>query len=82
MTSFGLFQTKRVVDNNFKLDEKGGKFSKWKENTVGKKRNFSVSHCVFKRLVLQTHKNQGLFGKGLTHSHTMTPVDAPGKQAF
>ena len=21
--------------------------------------------CVFKRLVLQTHKNQGLFGKGL-----------------
>ena len=21
-------------------------------------------------------------GKGLTHSHTMTPFDAPGKQAF
>ena len=27
--------------------------------------NFSFSHCVFKRLVLQTRKNQGLFGKGL-----------------
>ena len=27
--------------------------------------NFSFSHCVFKRLVQQTHKNQGLFGKGL-----------------
>ena len=27
--------------------------------------NFSFSHSVFKRLVLQTHKNQGLFGKGL-----------------
>ena len=23
-----------------------------------------------------------LFGKGLTHSHTMTPFDASGKQAF
>ena len=27
--------------------------------------NFSFSQCVFKRLVLQTRKNQGLFGKGL-----------------
>ena len=27
--------------------------------------NFSFSHSVFKRLVLQTHENQGLFGKGL-----------------
>ena len=44
--------------------------------------NFSFSHSVFKRLVLQTHKNQGWFGKGLTHSHTMSPFDDPGKQAF
>ena len=27
--------------------------------------NFSFSHSVFKRLVLQTRKNQGLFWKGL-----------------
>ena len=27
--------------------------------------NFSFSHSVFQRLVLQTRKNQGLFGKGL-----------------
>ena len=27
--------------------------------------NFSFAHSVFKRLVLQTHENQGLFGKGL-----------------
>ena len=26
--------------------------------------NFSFSHSVFKRLVLQTRENQGLFGKG------------------
>ena len=36
----------------------------------------------FKGLVMQTRKNQGLFGKELTYSHTMTPFDAPGKQAF
>ena len=53
------------------------KFSKRVENTVGKGEvaryeqfllvtsNFSFSHIVFKRLVLQTCKNQGLFGKGL-----------------
>ena len=28
--------------------------------------NFSFSHSVFKRPVMLTHKNQGLFGKGLT----------------
>ena len=27
--------------------------------------NFSFSHSVFKRLVVQTRKNRGLFGKGL-----------------
>ena len=27
--------------------------------------NFSFSHIVFKRLVLQIHENLGLFGKGL-----------------
>ena len=37
----------------------------------GKRRNCSLraishfSHSVFKRLVLQTHINMGLFGKGL-----------------
>ena len=31
--------------------------------------NFSFSHSVFKRLVLQTHKNQGLFGKGINSLH-------------
>ena len=59
------------------------KFSKRVENTVEKMRNCLLRaispfpHSVFKRLVLQTHKNKGLFGKGLTHSHTMTPSDTP-----
>ena len=29
-------QLKEFADNNFKLDEKDRKFSKWVENTVGK----------------------------------------------
>ena len=41
------------------------------ENTVGKEKlfitsNFSCSYSVFKRFILQIHKIQGLFGKGLT----------------
>ena len=41
--------------------------------------NFSYSHSVFKRLVLQTRKNQGLFGKGLTLYHTIMTLQ---KKAF
>ena len=45
-------------------------FCKGIENTVEKGEIarydlFLLSHCFFKRLVLQTSKNQGLFGKGL-----------------
>ena len=62
---------KELADNNFRCDENGRKFSKRVENTVGKRRNCSIraispfSHSVFKRPVLQTSENQGLFGRGL-----------------
>ena len=36
--------------------------------------NFSFSHNIFKRLVLQTCKIQGLFGKGLNESCMMISV--------
>ena len=36
--------------------------------------NFSFFHSVFKRLVLQTHKNKGLFGKRLILYCTITPL--------
>ena len=48
-------------------NENGKELSKWVENTEGKGEitsNFSFSQSVFKRLVLQTQKNQGLFRKG------------------
>ena len=38
------------------------------------KSNFSFSHCVFKRFVLKTRKNQGLFGKGLRKDLMMSPA--------
>ena len=63
---------KEYADNSFKFDENGKKFPKWLENTVEKGEilhvasNFSPISTVFsKRLVLQTRRNQGLFGKGL-----------------
>ena len=59
---------KEFADDNFKLDEYGREFLKRIENTEGKEKllvtsNFSLSPCVFKRLVLQTRKNQGFFGE-------------------
>ena len=61
---------KDFADENSKFDENGRKFSKPIEYTVGKGEiarygNFSFSHSVFNRLAPQTHKNQGLSGKGL-----------------
>ena len=53
-----------------------GKFPKQIENTVGKGeiaryKQFLLFHSVLKRLVLQTRKNQGFFGKGFTISQTI-----------
>ena len=62
---------KEFADDNFKFDENGIKFSERAENTVGKveiaryEQFFPFSIVFCKRLVLQTRKNQGLFGKEL-----------------
>ena len=49
----------------------------WEKEKLLVTSNFSFSRSVFKRLVLQTRKNQGLFGKGLTNYHTMLHFEAP-----
>ena len=62
---------KEFADDSFKFDENSRKLSKQIEKTLWEKEkllvmsNFTFSHSVFKRLVLETHKNKGLFGKGL-----------------
>ena len=43
----------------------------WEKEKLLAMSNFSFSRSVFKRLVLQTRKNQGLFGKGLTASRLL-----------
>ena len=42
-----------------------GKKTLWEKEKLLVTSNFSFFHSVFKRLVLQTRENQGLFGKGL-----------------
>ena len=44
-------------------------------------KHFLLSH-IFKRPLPWGHQKSGLCGKELTHSHTVTPFDAPGKLAF
>ena len=61
---------KDIADDNFKFDENDRKFSKRVEYTAGKREiaryeQFLVFPQCFIRFVLQTRKNQGLFGKGM-----------------
>ena len=61
---------KEFAEDNFKFDENGRKIPIRVENTAGKGeiahyKQILLSTQCFQRLVLQTHKNQGLFGKGL-----------------
>ena len=114
-TNFRHFQTERVCRRQFKIWWKWvlqkGRKTLWEKEKLLVTSNFSFSHSVFQRLVLQTRENHGLFGNGLklrlksvpnkkcgldriesisrwpnnyylTNSHTVTPFDASGKQAF
>ena len=62
---------KDFADNKLKFNENGVEFFKMAENNVWIGRNclspaiFPFSYSVSKRTVWQTHKNKGLFGKGL-----------------
>ena len=63
----------------FKFDKNSTKFSKQVEDTVGKgeiaryKQFLPFPPSDFKRLFLQTCKNQGLFGKGLIYQIQSIP---------
>ena len=83
------------ADDNFNFDENGKKVIQKGRKRCGKRRNCSLRAIspfpiVFpKRLVLQTRKNQGLLGKGLTGIFTtvfyMTracPIDKRSHKEF
>ena len=68
-----LYKLKEFADSTFEFDENGGKFSKTIESTVRNEKLlftsiFSLFHSVFERLLLQAHKNKGLFVKWLAYS--------------
>ena len=71
--NLGSSKLKDFADDNFRFVENGKKAPLTGGKTLGEKEkvlvtsNFSFCHSVFKRLVLQTRKNQGLFGKGLKY---------------
>ena len=61
-------KVKEFAADNFRFDESGRKFFKrveknWEKEKLLITSNFSFSHSIFRRLGLQTPKNQGLFGK-------------------
>ena len=61
---------KEFTEDNFKFDKSNKMFFKWVENTVGKieiacLEEFLLFPQCFQKTLLQTRKNQGLFGKGL-----------------
>ena len=70
-TNFRLFKTERGCRRQIQIWLKWRKVLHIGRKQCGKKEkllapsNFSFSHSVFKRLLLQTRKNQGLFGKML-----------------
>ena len=61
MTTVNLQKKK----NGTKFSKRGRKNSRWEKVKLLVTSSFSFSHSVFRRLVLQTHKKKGLFGKGL-----------------
>ena len=50
----------------------------WEKEKLLATSNFFLSHSVFKRLVLQTRKYQGLFGKGLKNIKGMEKIQLVG----
>ena len=68
MTNFRLFQTEKCAESNFKFESSpNGYETLWEKEKMLVMSNFTFSHSVFKRLILQTRKNQGLFGIGLNY---------------
>ena len=70
-TNSRLFQTERVCRRQFQILMKMAESSQNRQKTLWEKEkllvmsNFSFSHSVCKRLLLQRRKIEDMFGKGL-----------------
>ena len=60
-----------TISNLMKLEEisSNGLKTLWEKEKLLIRNNFCFSHGAFKRLALETRKNKGWFGKGLTLYH-------------
>ena len=79
-TNFILFQTERACMRQFQICLKWQKDLQMGRKHCRKRRNCSLRAIspfpsVFKILLLQTCKNQGLFGKGFTLYHTIPTLN-------
>ena len=73
---------KEFADDNFKFDESDRKFfSKVEKNYKGKEEIVRCEHSVFERLILQIHKNKGLFGKKVSASAKSIDSGQPAQSA-
>ena len=59
------FQTTILILRKMTESDPNGSKTLWEKEKLLVTSNFFFSHSVFKKPVLQTRKNQGLFGKGL-----------------
>ena len=73
-----------TIMNSIKLAESAlkGQETLWEKVKLLITSNFSFSHSVFERLVLQTNKNQGLCGKELTLYQTILIFNYPKEEGF
>ena len=62
MGKFRLLQSERVCRRQFQIVE-----NTVEKGEIAHYKQFLLFHSVFKKLVLQTSKTQGLFGKGLSY---------------
>ena len=85
-TNFRLSQTQRLCRRQFQLWWKWQQIFQKGRKRCGKRRNCSLRAIssfpavFFDRLILQTRKNQGLFGKGL--KRLQTPCKLPKRAYF
>ena len=86
--NFRLFQTQKTLQTTIsslmKMAESypNGKKTLWEKEKLLVTSNFSFSHSIFKRLKLQTRKNQGLFGKRLSNNENKSTQNKLQIQQF
>ena len=75
LDSYKLKEFAETISNLVKMAEcsPNGLKTLWEKENLLATSNLSFSHTVFKRLLMQTRKNLGLFGKGLSSFQAIYP---------